>query len=285
MHTLPMTSELEPACLALLRRHAESSLFLLGNLALHGPALTESLNSGNYRCLVDDAGAVRAVFCLTRRGNLLAQTDRMEDYSEAILAACRQEPVAIAGLLAEWSIAEPLLAAAQHQTPPFAPDFTSNERLFRLPLAKAQSGPTPAVRQLAAADFAEYEPLMQDFWRESGVPGQGTLESRRANFAADAALGRIWGAFADGRMVSTARLAAAVDGYGQVGAVYTVPEARRRGFSRQVMYATVNDGRAQGLATLVLFTGDENVNAQALYRGVGYEEIGRFGLIFGSAKS
>jgi len=55
-----------------LEAHVDTSLFLLSNLAIFGPRLTDHGNSGNYR-LVEEAGRVVAVFCLTRRGNLLVQ--------------------------------------------------------------------------------------------------------------------------------------------------------------------------------------------------------------------
>ena len=79
-----------------LEAHVESSLFLLSNLAIFGPRLTDHWNSGNYR-LVEEAGRVVAVFSLTRRGNLIVQAGGRADLADSILEACESEPIEVSG--------------------------------------------------------------------------------------------------------------------------------------------------------------------------------------------
>jgi predicted GNAT family acetyltransferase len=278
MQALPLTPDLHDQAMALLRARRETSLFLLGNLDQHGPGPTANLNSGLFQCLVDD-GQVRAVFQLTRRGNLLVQTDRQADYGREILQAVAEVPTPVNGLVGDWALMEPL----SRQLEGFKPGFVSKEVLYSRP--NAQDGPaTPpegsVVRKLNALDFSAWDALMLAMREEAGLPmaGYGSIDEREANFKAGIPLERYWGAFVNGRMLATASLNAVADGLGQVGGVYTVPTVRRMGLSRAVMQQLIHD--RQDLAGLVLFTGEENHNARAMYRGLGFEEVGDFGLIF-----
>src|SRR5437870_2278050 len=90
-------------CLDFLRLHENYSLFLLGNLEAQGDKLSDAPNSGNFK-LIRSSGKVVAVFCLTRRGNLLATAATSERaLLEQILNACTTEAIPIKGLLGEWN--------------------------------------------------------------------------------------------------------------------------------------------------------------------------------------
>jgi ribosomal protein S18 acetylase RimI-like enzyme len=283
MQILPLTDDLRPATLALLRRHKETSLFLLGNLEIFGPSLGESLNSGNYKCLVD-GDAVRAVFALARRGNLLAQTDRAGDYSDAILDACAEEPIAIAGFVGDWPIHEALARRHVARTPTFEMTVTARDLLFVRPLTAADGDAPadPTVRFLTPDDFAQWDAGTCAFLTESGLPVQGSVDERRADFERKVAQRHWWGTWEDGTLVSMAAFNTCVDGTGQIGGVYTVPEARRRGLSKRIMETLIADSvRVHHLESLVLFTNEDNVPAQSMYRGLGFTEVGTFALIFG----
>src|SRR4029077_11087448 len=75
---------------AFLESHVDTSLFLLSTLAALGPRLGHHLNSGNFR-LIEAHGQIVAVFCLTRRGNLLVQAGGRTDLAEQIFEACETE--------------------------------------------------------------------------------------------------------------------------------------------------------------------------------------------------
>ena len=68
---------------AFLEQNLETSLFLLSNLESYGHRVGDSLNSGNFKLLAT-GGRIDAVFCLSRRGNLLAQTGGRTDLAAAI---------------------------------------------------------------------------------------------------------------------------------------------------------------------------------------------------------
>src|SRR5437588_3435095 len=92
-----------PEAKAFLERHPETSLFLLSNIRAFGPRLGESLYSGNVKGLRQDE-ELRAVFCLTRGGSLIAQTAGSTEFAPEIVRACALEPMAIRGVLGEWRI-------------------------------------------------------------------------------------------------------------------------------------------------------------------------------------
>src|ERR1700739_2037455 len=82
----------------------DTSLFLLSNLAIFGPRLTDHPNSGNYK-LVEEAGRIVAVFSLTRRGNLLVQAAGSAGLAESILESCEGETLEVCGVAGEWPTA------------------------------------------------------------------------------------------------------------------------------------------------------------------------------------
>lgn len=265
--------------LAFLRRHRATSLFLLGNLADHGPRLTAHPNSANFKGLWEGDRLV-AVFALARRGNLLVQSEAPRAHAEALMAACRDEGLPLKGVLGEWAIAEPLWQA---RPAGLTTTFQSREILYRRPLDAIPPAP-PDVRRLVVDDFPAWRDHHADFLAESGLPLEGgPEEEQRARFASSVALARWWGHFTDGRLDSMAALNASADGVGQVGGVYTPPAARRKGLSRQTLEGLMADAAGPlGLEELVLFTGEGNTGAQALYEGLGFERIGHFGIFFGA---
>lgn len=89
-----------PAVRRFLREHADTSMFLLSNLSSHGPALSDAMNSGNFKYLSDE-GEIPSVFCLTRRANLLAESRGTTMFGPAIVDACKQEQIRIVGAVGE----------------------------------------------------------------------------------------------------------------------------------------------------------------------------------------
>jgi predicted GNAT family acetyltransferase len=283
--TIDVTDSNVEAARSFLVEHAETSLFLLSNLTAHGPRLGESMNSGNYR-YIEHAGKVVAVFALTRRGNLLAQTGGREDLAAAILQACEAEPVPIKGVVGEWTVADALWRRLC-SNPGFQPVHTSKEILHRIvlepsPVHQAHRG----VRRLAASDFERWEPLNTAYLIEEGLPVQVTLDQRRESFIGQASEGHWWGLLESARLVAIAGLNATFESVGQVGGVYTVPEKRRKGLARAVMLALSEDAKTRlGMKKLILFTGEHNTAARRLYESLGFTQIGHFGLLFGSPRA
>jgi len=267
-----------------LEAHVETSLFLLGNLAEHGPSLGAHLNSGNFR-VVCEGDAIVAAFCLARRGNLLLQTGGRDDLAATILTACAAEPIEIQGVFGEWRAAHAawqLLCARRD----FQPGAALREVLYSRNLPYVQStGSTLAVRALGADDFDEWQLLNIAYSAEAQVPLQGTRDERRAAFSAQAGAGCWWGHFDGGELIGTASLNAKYERIGQIGGVYTRPGRRGRGLARVTLQKLLHDAfDRHRLERLILFTGEDNRGARRLYETLAFAPIGAFGLLFGAAR-
>ena len=272
---------------AFLESHVDTSLFLLSTLAALGPRLGHHLNSGNFRKIEED-GEIVAVFCLTRRGNLLVQAGGRIDLAEQIFEACESEPIEVRGVVGEWPMAEALWKLLRAD-PRFETSHNLKDVLYRLML-KDMVGPMPAspsVRLLDAADFAQWERLNTAYFAELSLPLQATLEQRRNDFIMRVRSGLWWGAFDDNyELVSIAALNATYGSLGQVGGVYTRPADRRKGLSYAVMQMLITDCRHRlGFEKLVLFTGEDNASARRLYESLGFEAAGAFGLLLGDRRA
>ena len=266
-----------------LEAHVETSLFLLSNLTTMGHRLGDELNSGNFRFMEKD-DEVQAVFVLTRRGILLAETGGRTDLAAAILRSVEADPAQLGGVVGEWRAAESLWRILCAD-PRFHPTSVSKENLYRLDLASAppEGVRDEGARVLTDCDFERWEPLSTAYAVEVELPVQGTAAQRRSDFERQASESHWWGVFDGPRLVAIAGLNAVYKSLGQVGGVYTIPDARRLGLSRRVMETLLSDSVTRHrLEKLVLFTGEENVGASRLYESLGFERIGHFALFFGA---
>ena len=167
---------------AFLEKYRETSLFLLSNLEAHGPSLSEDLNSGNFKCLMGPEG-LQGVFCLTRRGSLLAQTEG--DCTVEILEACQAEKISIEGVLGEWETARGLWEALLARDSSLQTTYQRKVLLLSLSLSAQPRGPLLPdgirVRTLEAGDFKEWYPLIQAFAAEEGLPLLGPPSNARGS--------------------------------------------------------------------------------------------------------
>jgi GNAT superfamily N-acetyltransferase len=83
-------------------------------------------------------------------------------------------------------------------------------------------------------------------------------------------------AWLDGRPVGCGGFKRVGAREGEVKRLWTAPEARGLGVARRVMAAIEAAARAAGVTTLRLDTNRALVEAQALYRKLGYQEVARF---------
>jgi predicted GNAT family acetyltransferase len=273
-----------------LEAHVDTSLFLLSNLAIFGPRLTDHGNSGNYR-LVEEAGQVAAVFCLTRRGNLLVQAAGRADLAESILESCESETIEVCGVAGEWSTASALWELLRAD-PGFEPKLGSKDVLYRLPLAGGAevtrtTVPSDVVaRALDASDFQQWERLNTAYCAELNLPLPVVDDAHEAEFVRRTRSKWWWGAFAGQQLASIVGLNAAYGTVGQVGGVYARPTDRKKGLARAAMELLIEECREyHRFSKLILFTGEENSSARRLYESLGFEFAGEFGLLLGSRRA
>jgi len=265
----------------------DTSLFLLSTLAALGPRLGSHLNSGNFR-LIEERGNVVAVFCLTRRGNLLVQAGGRADLAERIFEECEAEPIEVRGIVGEWSAAEALWKLLRAD-PRFEPTHALKDVLYRLMLTDTTRPPAGPlnVRALEPGDFVQWEQLNSAYFCELSLPLQATLEQRRTDFLVRIRSGLWWGAFDDCYdLMSIASLNATYGSMGQVGGVYTRPAERNQGVAKAVMRLLIADcSKRLGFDKLVLFTGEDNTAARTLYESLGFQAVGAFGLLLGDRRA
>jgi RimJ/RimL family protein N-acetyltransferase len=268
---------------AFLEQYLETSLFLLSNLESYGYRAGDSLNSGNFKLLAK-GGRIEAVFCVSLRGNLLAQTGGRTDLAAAILEACTSEATPISGVLGEWNSAAALWELVL-RSGGIVERHASRETLYRLELANTTPAlaEDPRVRGLEPEDFEHWQRLQAAFLAEQGIPSQGTPEQLRANFDERAKAGHWWGTWVEGELRAMATLNAVYATTGQIGGVFTNRDFRRQGLSRATLQTLMADSMLRHrLGRLVLFTGQQNRAAIGLYESLGFGSIGEFALFFGS---
>jgi predicted GNAT family acetyltransferase len=266
----------------LLGLYEESSLFLLGNLRSYGHSLGEQANSGNFRIVLKN-GKVVAVFVLTKRGKLLLNSDREQDYSQVILDAALAEGLPLKGVLGDWDVAAPLWAALKNRRPHLKASFESKEILYRrflLSLPVKSCHENFEIRVLRVEDFLSYKPLRLAYLKEEGLRQDLSDEQFYEDFLKLVKDQIIWGFFRGEKLLSMARLNARIEKVGQVGGVYTLPSDRRKGLAKAVLAKLMRDSREiHGLEKMILFTGELNHAAQKVYEGLGFERIGHYGII------
>ena len=273
-----------PDVRAYLEAHIETSLFLLSNLSELGIFASSSPMSGNF-LLIEDSDALAGVFCLTRKGDLLAQTGGRTDCVPEMLAACREEPFPIKGVIAEWQVANALWGLLTAR-PGFSPVYRSKSVVYRLGDCpnRVELPAGVMTRALTIADYDAWDPVDRAFHADEGLNVMSDAKRRMSAYRMRASIEGWWGAFADGLLVSTACLNAGYGGFAQVGGVYTRPAFRRRGLAQRVMYELMrHHADRSGLREIVLFAAEQNLAARALYETMGFAERGRFGLFFGKA--
>lgn len=266
----------------LMKRFEETSLFLLGNMRSFGTTLGEHPSSGNFYCL-SDRGRVVAVFCPTRRGNIILQTDRTRDYSDEIITACLNEAHIPRGVLGDWDLAEPVWRTLREKCPSLQDKYVSKEILFRLELKQdIQESHMEGTRLLHPEDFPSWEPFNRAYLEEEGLPQDRTPAQVRDGFLHSVHEKTLWGCFMGSQLVSVAAFNTKFEDIGQVGGVFTPRSERRKGYSKRCMNRLISDSHTKlGLRKLILFTGEKNNAAQALYDGLGFMRIGHFGMLIG----
>lgn len=264
-----------------LKRHENSALFLLGNFENYGASSGKSPYSGNFKTISIE-GEVVGVFCLTKKGSLLIECEAGKEVFDVLLANCLEEKVPIRGVVGNWPFASSFWNFLKEKEQITEEVFVSKEILFTLNVSKATFNQEPNVRLLTGDDFAQWMPLRLTYCEEEGLPNELTPEQLKEHFIDKVKRRVAWGLFQEEALVSMADLNAKAFDLGQVGGVYTTPAFRNRGCSKSVMRHLIHDAKKlHNLRKLIIFTGEKNRAAQAVYRSLGAREIGFFALLFG----
>ena len=257
-------------------------MFLLGNYESSGPALTQDKNSGNMKSIVKD-DKIAAVFCMSRRGNLVLQADEGEvcdELVELIIKESLSENIQVKGVIGPWKISSTVWALLKKEITANGSSFESKEVLYRLPKLDKTVHPTSYdVRYLQKGDFPQWKPMRLSYEKDTGLSTTQSGEKLKDMFDGLTEKKLLWGIFDGSKLIGTAALNSIAMDIGQVGGVFTSPEYRQKGVGTQVMKTLHADSAADHkLSKMILFTGENNIGAQKLYESLGYLKTGYFGL-------
>jgi ribosomal protein S18 acetylase RimI-like enzyme len=264
-----------------LAKHEDASQFLINNLKEHGANLTDHHNSGNFKVIFQD-NLIKAVFCLSRRGNLILQSD--DDFSEMIIRDCENEEILLKGFIGEWDSVEPVYKYFQKIKPCYKPIYESQEILYsyEFKLNDAYLFYDQRVRLLNKSDFNQWLEQDKAYMYELNIPDDLELKQKKVDFERRVLSQSLWGMFDGSNLVSQVGLNSKGERIGQIGGVFTPPKFRRKGYAKTIMSHVLKDCRdLHGHNKSILFTGKTDVPAQKLYESIGYKQVGLFALILG----
>ena len=268
--------------ISFLSRYENTSIFLLGNLNEHGPCLGLHVNSGNFKLIRQD-DTIICVFCLTRRGNLLIQSELIQPIFELITESCLEESIPIRGVIGDWKFAKEYWQYLIGCEIIKKEIFCSKEINYSLPLDDWQSFDVRKGRCLETTDYHLWKLLRIDYLVEQGLPQDLSDEEMRDEFTRKCKKSMIWGLFIESQLISIAELNAKTNRLATVGGVYTIKNWRMKGYGKALMKQLIFDCKnTLSLHKLIIFTGeDENIAAQKLYEALGCQKVGYMALFFG----
>lgn len=264
-----------------LQRHADSSLFLRANALAAGLLDQGHLLQATYVARYSGNEAT-GVVAHAWNGNLLLQAPA--DPTELARRAVEASGRAIAGILGPWQQATTVLKELSLEHVPAS--VCRKEDLFAVNLAELR---VPDVLTSGACVCRLAEP--EDFdllsrWRTDFLVDAIGAENRpellascRQEVVRGYQIKSLFVLSAAGQLVSTCGFNARHPACVQVGAVWTPPPFRSRGYARAVVAGALQLAHADGIARSVLFTGEDNTAAKRAYTSIGYQRVGDYGLI------
>jgi predicted GNAT family acetyltransferase len=268
---------------AFLRRHLESSLFLLGNLKLAGIDDDGRMYSGTYVGCVD-GGRITGAAALYWNGNMMVQAPEPGDAVALARAALAARPER--GLKGLIGPDEQVIGARDGLgLPPSILQLDSRDRLYRLELDALV---VPDALTSGAVTGRRAEPRDLDTLTAWRVDYEVNLihaddtpalrDDARKSIANMTTEQRLWVLERDGLPVAMTGFNTQFEDIVQVGGVYTPRALRGSGYGRAVVATSLLDAKREGGRRSILFTGQHNLAAQHAYEALGYQPIGSYRL-------
>ncbi len=251
----------------LMEREAEHNL-ILGILAGIASG-TDWLDPPPYLALVEDEGRAAAVAVMTPPHNLLlSHTERLEALP-LLLAHLLQSGYAVPGVTASPPVAEAFAGLWQQRTGR-QPRLAMSQRIYQLDQVRSPVGVPGQMRTATNAD----RPLLREWFAgffHDADPGGGDPDKSVERFLTTASRGLyLW---EDGEPASMAGHIAASPNGDRIGAVYTPPEKRRRGYAGAGVAALSQMLLDRGRRFCFLYTDLANPTSNHIYQEIGYHPV------------
>lgn len=286
MQLQKITEENLEQSLLFLEKYEDSCMFLLNNRLQYGLDLQEHSNSGDYMA-IEQNNQIQAVFCLTKRGNLLLQTNNQNDYSQIILKSCldniKKYKINFGGIIGDHKSSMLFFQLLKNKNLITEELRTGSEKLYSLSLIDYHDfNEHSSAKVLQESDFEEYNKLTQIYLEELSLENSNNnQDTAKKDFINAISRQATWGLEINEKLVSLGEFNARYKHLAQIGGVFTLPEARRKGYSKVVMQRLIFDAKYKlNVTKLVLFTGHYQVPAWTLYESLGFKYLGDFAMTF-----
>ncbi len=255
---------------AYLARHAETSMFLMGNLEAHGLGPGDHPHATSY-WMAERDGEIAGVLGRTNGGMLMVQAPGLDtEGAGCFLAALSGRPVS--GITGDDAQAAAVIAAMN--LPAEAWQLNATEPLYALSLA-GLAVPAAEARAPGTGDRALLVEWFSAYMIETDTRPEGDLRAE-ARSRADAALGGrdVHLLIEGGRPVAMSGINARAGQAVQIGGVYVPPRLRGQGRAGRAVAAQLAAARDGGARTAILFAG--SAPAARAYERIGFERIGAY---------
>ncbi len=265
----------QPALKAYLRQHVSSSMFLLNNL--------------NYSGIVDGSQPLQGAYVGEFSGNeiigvaahywngnaMMQSVMNAPALVRAALAASKRPLVGVVGEGGQCAavIADQGLTRSDFQ-------LFEIEGLYALDLRQLR--PPAALGHVRNARQGDFDTLVA-FYTAYALESLGETNREKARATAIEDFGLRLNAESQfvleiaGEIVAASAINAYVWPAVQIGAVWTPPPARGRGFARACVAGSLQIlAKEVGVTEAILFTGDDNLAARRSYDAIGFQRIGDF---------
>jgi len=191
------------------------------------------------------------------------------------------QPRAIECFLGPWKNVEFFLSCCGVNAQSLLHEGKKKSRLLSLDLAqlkfpKARGNSDVIVRRARADDLEYLAKGRHDFFVEvnGAEAGQETFDKARNEMFRRIEERNIFVLEEKDRLISFCGVGGNVDGWTEVGPVWTPPEKRGRGYAKAIVSGALDMARREGLKHAVLFV--IRPDAEKVYRDVGFAEIGEW---------
>lgn len=267
---------------AFLSQHADTSMFLRSNLRTAGLVNGNQRFQGIYVAAIENE-SITAVAAHYWNGMLAVQAPiYLEQIVRVAVAKSNRMITAISGEAQQVHKTRKALKLENRPT-----QLNESEILLSLALDKLRIPPALASKEVECRNPLPEELDLLAQWRVAfSVEALGETETPQllANchqrLEASQSEASNWVLITGNTPVAYCAFNARLDDIVQIGGVYTPPALRNRGYSKCVIAGCLLAAKSQGVKKALLFTSKNNIAAQAVYKGVGFEATGKeYGLL------
>ena len=271
----PLLETDRPALVEFLRREAEENVYLLSRVALDGVVNEDSVAHGRFYGYEGAAGLEGVVFFGHRKGLALAGD------SPAFL---RQAAGLALGEESDWIIMVGPRRAAEgflsHYRWRGRPMHLNRRQAFQVLRAETLGESGAPIRRAEPRDLETIVGMSEHMLREDFdlPPGSLSREGIRESMRLKIRDGRTWVLEEAGDVVFKADISAEYSGGAQIEGVFTLPDARGRGFARRGV-AAISAELLRTSDFVTLHVDRENMPALRAYERAGFQTHSEFRLV------